>query len=340
MFKRMLTRLKALLGMNPVETLTARKMTTKLRANNAHKLATLTGNTISGVAVITCGVAAGHDLTIDEVMCQQVMTMGNAQPNGLPVYWTHGTPDKDRLGDYLGYLKNFSFDGQSVRADFTLSDIADKLQPLKSYVLGLAKENIEELGLSIEFTRDAIAELEYAANNPTEEQPHARVLELHGCAVVAEPAANAALLHSETIPHDYPTEKDNASQDELKMKIEAYEALTSDPALILKWAKASATIDACKAELAEIATKAKDAELATLKENLSKANAEIVQLKATPKPEGVAPVAFSGDKSGPQDFIQLSRELSKAKNIPMVNAMKEIARTHPGIEAAYRAGKH
>ena len=170
--------------------------------------------TIEGYAVITAGEALGHGLWIDETFLQQVVEAGEAAGSrGVKNRFKHPGISSDGTGSYLGRSRRFRRDGMFVRADMSISPMADKSPDgeLGTYVLGMAKHESDMFGASIVFQRDRKSEQEFQQANAeewedeggelrarfrspdpsnTKNLPHARLAALHAADVVDDPAAN------------------------------------------------------------------------------------------------------------------------------------------------------
>lgn len=129
---------------------------------------------ISGVSVITKGIAKGHDLIVDETTLAQVIKCGNAARNGIKVKVGHDSG----VGEIVGRLTNFRADGDKVLADLELLATS----PQRAFILELAAKNPESVGLSISFQ----GKPEQGANGVM----MARCSSLRSVDLVDEPAAN------------------------------------------------------------------------------------------------------------------------------------------------------
>lgn len=174
---------------------------------------------ISGFAVCTVGEALGHYMWCDTTMLNQIVDFGNSKPNGLKARFTHPGLSSDGLGSFLGRAKNFSLDGEVVRADLHLDETSHDTPDgdLGKYAMDLAESDPEAFGSSIVFRPDYKAEEEFRlANQEVDDSgnskfkspdprnkknyQHARIAELRAVDVVDEPAANPdGLFH---IPSD------------------------------------------------------------------------------------------------------------------------------------------
>lgn len=160
---------------------------------------------IYGAAVLTRGEALGHDLWLDSEFARQVAEQINAAPGGVKARFTHPGLSADGLGKYLGRVHNARLDGDVVRGDLHLSEVASKAPDgdLAGYVMELARKDPAAFGMSIVFSHDRQAEKQFEAANADEEGefqtpdadnaknlPHARLSKLWAADVVDDPAAN------------------------------------------------------------------------------------------------------------------------------------------------------
>jgi hypothetical protein len=156
---------------------------------------------IRDVAVITRGLAEGHDLWIDHEFLSQVHQAMTENPAGTPACHEHYGPE-------IGYLRSPRVADDTVRADLHLDD-----SPEATYLLELATEDPAAFGLSIMFDRDAGTEKALHLANRDKDgmfhtpdpgnvngYPHARLADLQSADVVAEPAANPNGLFSRRDP--------------------------------------------------------------------------------------------------------------------------------------------
>lgn len=115
---------------------------------------------IHDVAVCIQGEALGHGLWLDEAFIRAVIEQGNAAEKGLLCHFGHETPNANRIKNYMGAFSNFvekpakSHDGEDVigaYADIKFSKVAKEMSDNVAWVLGLARERPDALGLSIVF---------------------------------------------------------------------------------------------------------------------------------------------------------------------------------------------
>ena len=141
---------------------------------------------IAGVSICTEGEALGHDLYLDGVFLQQVAQAVNAKGNGIKSRWGHPSILQDGIGTVVGRVMNARLSGSQVRADVHLLEAAKKSPKgdLVSYLLGLADEDPEALGMSIVF------EGTEADERGPDGQRLARLEKLWACDFVDEAAAN------------------------------------------------------------------------------------------------------------------------------------------------------
>lgn len=157
---------------------------------------------IYGVAVITGDrEALGHEMYVDQTMIEQVHEHGLAAGDvGVKARFDHPNPCAGSMGTELGRFKNFSIDGNKVRADLHLNDASAKSPngDYREYVLSLAEEDPDQFATSIVFRLDEPEVVEAPDgeddNHPQYAFPHARVKSLTHVDVVGEGAANDGLF--------------------------------------------------------------------------------------------------------------------------------------------------
>jgi hypothetical protein len=134
---------------------------------------------ISGVSVITEGLAKTHDKVVDAKTLRTVKESADSYPGGLKVKMEHGTDAKD----IVGVLKSFRIDGSQLRADLHLL----KNSQWFSQVIEMAETIPDLFGLSISFS----CEIEEVDGLKC-----ARCVEIYSADIVDTPAANANGLFS------------------------------------------------------------------------------------------------------------------------------------------------
>ncbi len=166
---------------------------------------------IRGAAVVTRGEALGWEMWLDDVFLASVADAINAAGDrGIKGRFTHPNSCNDGLGSYLGRWSNATLDGDIVRADLHVNEVAHSAPEgdIGAYVLELAAQDPEAFGASIVFRWDDVAEELFQSQNtrvdPTtgeltfvspdpdnvESLPHARLQKLWAIDCVDEPAAN------------------------------------------------------------------------------------------------------------------------------------------------------
>jgi hypothetical protein len=149
---------------------------------------------IRNVSFITAGPAVGHGFDVDSVMLKQVEKGVNGKKKGVMVRLTHPEASffsyTDPATVLVGRAKNAVLKSDQVRGDVHFADYAD-LSPsgkLKSYLLAVAEEDPEAIGLSISFVPD---EFEKRTDENKQSLPPAgRIRELIAIDFVGDPAAN------------------------------------------------------------------------------------------------------------------------------------------------------
>jgi hypothetical protein len=180
---------------------------------------------IPGAAMITRGPALGHGMWVDGEFLDQVTAATNA---GRPIKsrWTHPGLSSDGLGKLVGHCRDAYRDGDVVRCELHVADLAHRSPDgdLGAYVLEQARMHPADFGLSIVFEHDVDAEIAFHLAHGAEWRedeyigrylslenfvspdpdnvdhlPHCRMLKLKACDFVGDPAANpAGLFHDPT----------------------------------------------------------------------------------------------------------------------------------------------
>ena len=116
---------------------------------------------IHDVAVCIQGEALGHGVWLDEAFIRDVIAQGNAAEKGLLCHFGHEDSNAGRIKNYMGVFSNFeekpskSHDGDDVigaYADIKFSKTANEKGDNVEWVMGLARERPDALGLSIVFS--------------------------------------------------------------------------------------------------------------------------------------------------------------------------------------------
>ena len=148
-------------------------------------LAILTGDidaaaaTIKNVSVITAGEARGHGMQIDEKTLLQVKAAAETYSGGLKVKTDHYSG----FNEIVGVLKNFTIDGDQLRADLFLL----KNHDATARILEMAELMPDTFGLSISFSGE---------HEESGDTVFARCSEIYSADLVDQPAANVNGLFS------------------------------------------------------------------------------------------------------------------------------------------------
>lgn len=138
---------------------------------------------ISGVSVITQGVAKGHNKQVDFTTLEQVKKAAEAFKKGLKVKMDHHSG----ISDIVGYLRNFRIDGDKLVADLQLL----RTHPQREYIMEIAQEISDGFGLSISFSGE---------HEQVQGVTFARCSEIYSADLVTEPAANSGGLFEKPQP--------------------------------------------------------------------------------------------------------------------------------------------
>jgi hypothetical protein len=158
---------------------------------------------IRNIALITVGPALGKSFDIDQTTVEQFAYFVNAAgAEGIKSRWKHPEVTTrrqddqviqqvaDDTGTLVGVIKNARVVGNQARGDLFLGSYAATLPGLgdvRSYILGVAAENPEKIGMSAFFPFEIEPVFDQMGNLVG--RP-ARIIELIACDVVSSPAAN------------------------------------------------------------------------------------------------------------------------------------------------------
>lgn len=106
---------------------------------------------IRGFSVATVGEALGHGIYFDSEFLDELVAAGNKSKAGLKSRFDHPNASSTSMGTVLGRAKNFTRDGNQVRADLHLLDAASNTPSgdLAEYVMSLAEEDPGIFGTSV-----------------------------------------------------------------------------------------------------------------------------------------------------------------------------------------------
>ncbi len=136
---------------------------------------------IFGVSVITVGEAKGHGVRIDQKTLETVKEVASEFSGGVKVKMRHKHDGEHQnvIGDSAGTLKNFSIDGNKVRADFHVFKSLDAA--VKEKIFEMAETIPDQFGFSIAFS---------GVMEKRGEENYARCQELQSIDLSDNPAAN------------------------------------------------------------------------------------------------------------------------------------------------------
>jgi len=118
---------------------------------------------IHDLCVCLQGEALGHGVWLDEAFIKKCVEQGNAAENGMLCHFGHEDSNASRIKNYMGVLSNFvekpakdheGGDCVGCYADIKFSKTAEKMSDNVAWVMGLARERPDALGLSIVFSVD------------------------------------------------------------------------------------------------------------------------------------------------------------------------------------------
>jgi hypothetical protein len=197
--------------------------------------------TLEGVKVIEVGqINDARPYYVDEMTLLQIEELGNRSRKGIKVRYTHADQE-DAMGSHLGRAVNFRIDGDCVRADIIMAKSAfvSPKGNLAGYVLSLAEEDSESLGMSVAGMLDGAL----MSDEGEGDLMPLRFSDLYSADVVADPAATRGGLFSiqeeETVTEelgvkvevsvDEDTKPVQEMQDEMKPEVQAEEEVKEAP---------------------------------------------------------------------------------------------------------------
>jgi hypothetical protein len=152
---------------------------------------------IKNISIITQGEALGHGFEIDGTMLSQVNELLNGKATGVKANLTHAHAENnmfssgvDGITTLVGKFSNGRIEQGQVRGDFKLGKYA-KSSPqgdMWTYLLDLAEEQPEDIGLSIVFVPGKFEQRQDSRKQSL--PPAGRVKELVSVDFVGTPAAN------------------------------------------------------------------------------------------------------------------------------------------------------
>jgi len=280
-------------------------------------LAILTGDidaaaaTIKNVSVITAGEARGHGMQIDEKTLLQVQAAAETYAGGLKVKTDHYSG----FNEIVGVLKNFTIDGDQLRADLFLL----KNHDATARIIEMAELMPDTFGLSISFSGE---------HEESGETVLARCSEIYSADLVDTPAANATGLFSAKVDSNYSV----MTPEEVAAAIqEALAPLMAEVAALKEAATASDTTDETPSiEIEAAAPPAEDkTAMSALATELASIKAIVSNFGATPAPVSVASDK-TADVSEPTNFQHALAKV-KSEGLTGIAATKETINRYPTL---------
>lgn len=290
-------------------------------------LAILTGDidaaaaTIKNVSVITVGEARGHGMRIDEKTLLQVKAAAETYSGGLKVKTDHYSG----FNEIVGALKNFTIDGDQLRADLFLL----KNHDATARIIEMAELMPDTFGLSISFSG------EHEENGDT---TFARCSEIYSADLVDTPAANPTGLFS-------------AKVDSMKTVMDEKQIADAIAAALAPVIEEMAAISAKLSDMqpteekemaVEVEISEDDSASESKDEQMKKAMAaELAELKALVSNFGAKPVApavaaeVKADAKVPTNFNE-ALDLIKAEGLSGTAATKSVIARYPDLYLAAR----
>ena len=281
--------------------------------------------TIKNVSVITVGEARGHGMQIDEKTLLQVKAAAETYSGGLKVKTDHYTG----FNEIVGALKNFTIDGDQLRADLFLI----KNHDATARIIEMAELMPDTFGLSISFSGE---------HEEKGETVLARCSEIYSADLVDTPAANPTGLFSAKVD----SEKKVMDEKQIADAIAAALAPVIEDMAALQAKLAALEVDEEK-EMTEDKPEEMTEDKAMVehdeeKEDMTaKLSAELAELKALVSNFGAKPVApavaaeVKADAKVPTNFNE-ALDLIKAEGLSGTAATKAVIARYPDLYLAAR----
>lgn len=158
---------------------------------------------IKDVSVCSAGEAKGHGVMLEQSFINDVVRLGNEWKQGLKCRFGHPNMSTEALGTYLGRFTNFRVEGSKAIADLQLDEVSKKAPggDLFTYVVGMAQNNPDMFGASIEFNRDYLYFYDDKGEkvqgySPDDRPTYITIQDLLAADIVDSPAANEEGLFS------------------------------------------------------------------------------------------------------------------------------------------------
>ena len=293
-------------------------------------LAILTGDidsaaaTIKNVSVITVGEARGHGMQIDEKTLLQVKAAAETYVGGVKVKTDHYSG----FNEIVGALKNFTIDGDQLRADLFLL----KNHDATARIIEMAELMPDTFGLSISFSGE---------HEESGETVLARCSEIYSADLVDTPAANPTGLFSAKVDSMKTVMDEKQIADAIAAAlapvIEEMAALSAKLAALEVTEEKEMTDDKPEEMTEDKEMKEHDKEDMT-----AKLSAELSELKALVSNFGAKPVSpavateVKADAKVPTNFNE-ALDLIKAEGLNGSAATKAVISRFPDL---YRAARN
>ena len=293
-------------------------------------LAILTGDidaaaaTIKNVSVITVGEARGHGMQIDAQTLLQVKAAAETYAGGLKVKTDHYTG----FNEIVGALKNFTIDGEQLRADLFLL----KNHDATARIIEMAELMPDTFGLSISFSGE---------HEESGETVLARCSEIYSADLVDTPAANPTGLFSAKVDSMKTVMDEKQIADAIAAALAP--VIEDMAALQAKLAKMEETPEDEEKVMEEHDDKEKEmTEDEEKPEDMTaKLSAELAELKALVSNFGAKPVApavaaeAKADAKVPTNFNE-ALDIIKAEGLSGTAATKAVIARYPDLYLAAR----
>jgi hypothetical protein len=155
--------------------------------------------TLTRVAMLTAGPVRGHQNWTDEQFLSDLARLGQSAEHGIKVRFGHPPMCQDAIGTELGVARNWRVEGDTVFADIEFIETPENAKKI-AHLLAFAEDAPYHIGNSIEFLEQIPTDEDgnpYMVEYEGKEWLKTGIAELHGTAIVSDPAATNGVFSAQ-----------------------------------------------------------------------------------------------------------------------------------------------